>query len=126
MLCLIAKHLLSDSYGLFDRFLEIGVFLLIAYEVGVGIVRHRRTTKRKNELDRKVATLSRFMGEGQKIQREVPQQYDPVPIEEWTNAVNTWSRDTHGFLEKCSPRAAASFVLIAETGVLANPLIVHT
>jgi hypothetical protein len=45
----IAKHFLSNEYGLFDGLLELGVFGLIAYEVIVGLVpRQNRREKRLN------------------------------------------------------------------------------
>jgi hypothetical protein len=82
MLVLIAKHLLADSYGPWDRLLEIGVFLFIAYEVIAGTVRHRRTTRRQRELKQIVTSLSQFMNTGRKLQST-----DVVPWNGLKNAV---------------------------------------
>jgi hypothetical protein len=74
MLGPIAKHLLSDLYGPLDRLLEIGVFLLIAYEVIVDVRRHYKETKRRKELDRIVTSLSKLMDKGQSLQESTPIQ----------------------------------------------------
>ena len=87
MLYLIAKHLLSDSYGPLDRLLELGVFLFIAYEVIVGIVRHRRATRRQKELKQIVTSLSQFMDDGLGLQRSVPDT-----AKEESGVLNLWMR----------------------------------
>jgi hypothetical protein len=119
MLCLIAKYLLSDSYGPLDRFLEIGVFLLIAYEVIVGIVRHRGTTKRQRELGRIVASLSKLMDKGQALQGSVPDpsRADWPILESWIKSVDAWSGEMNAFLflGARSARASASFTLILDS-----------
>ena len=129
---LILKHLLSNEYGPFDRFVELGVFALIAYEVVVGIVRHRKTAKRQKELDEIVKTLSEFMKRGQQLERTIPEPgHDRMinalspTIAGWTNAVKAWSKETGEFLERHSPKAAAAFMLISGIGIFANPQIVY-
>ena len=47
MLTVITRHLLSNEYGPFDRFVELGVLIFVAYEVIVGVIRHCRAAKRK-------------------------------------------------------------------------------
>ena len=89
MLVLIAKHLLADSYGPWDRLLEIGVFLFIAYEVIAGTVRHRRTTRRQGELKQIVTSLSQFMNTGRKLQRSVPDT-----AKEESGVLQSWMMNT--------------------------------
>src|SRR6266480_2824921 len=88
---MIIKHLLSNEYGPWDRVVEFGVFALILYEVIVGIVRHRRKTKRQKHLAGIVAELARFMDNGQQLQRQVPTYFAssrPQESYQWIIAVN--------------------------------------
>jgi hypothetical protein len=114
MLYLIAKHLLSDSYGPWDRVLELGVFLFIAYEVIVNIVRHRRETHRKKKLKQIVTSLSRFMDEGRGLQGSVP---DPAEeelevLQSWMLDTGAWGNKVSEFLAVHSQHASAAFLLV--------------
>ncbi len=119
MFCLVARHLLFDSYGPLDRLLEIGVFVLIAYEVTVGILTRRKEHKRRLFLAGILADLSNFMEKGQKVQQAIPRPIsDPTTdatwknITDWMDSVRTWNEETSTFLVHHSPRAYAAFSLV--------------
>jgi hypothetical protein len=114
MLYLIAKHLLSDSYGLWDRFLELGVFLFIAYEVIVNIVRHRREKRRQKELKQIVVSLSQFMDEGVGLQRSVPDtaKEEVGVLQSWMTNTKAWGDKVSECLATHSLRASAAFLLV--------------
>jgi hypothetical protein len=117
MVCLIVKHLFFNSYGPFDRGLEIGVFLLIAYEVYDTHRARREKRKRQAHLNEMFAALSGFMGKGQQLQQSVPHpQVDAKRIPSWEASVRAWSAETTAFLDCHSPRASASFSLIVQAG----------
>ena len=117
MLVLIAKHLLADSYGPWDRLLEIGVFLFIAYEVIVGTVRHRRTTRRQGKLKQIVTSLSQLMNTGRKLQRSVPDtaKEESGVLSLWMTNTNTWGDKVNEFLAACSPQASEGFLLVHDS-----------
>jgi hypothetical protein len=113
MLGAIAKHFLSSEYGPWDRLIELGVFVLIAYEVIVGIVRHRKEKKRQARLAAISSKLCALMDEGQKIREAaVPQWHEQT---EWMNAMRDWSERTSGYLSALSPSAAAAFGLVVDS-----------
>ena len=117
MLYLIAKHLLSDSYGPWDRLLELGVFLFIAYEVIVGIVRHRRATRRQKELKQIVTSLSQFMDDGLGLQRSVPDtaKEESGVLLSWMMNTNVWGDKASDFLAAHSRQASAAFLLVHDS-----------
>ena len=129
--------MISDGARPIDWLVVIVDFLVlvaILWFEGIGEWRHHKERKRRSNVERIVATLCGFMDKGQKIQREVPQpkpSLHPTYIEvtgeikEWENTVGIWNGEVHEFLQKCSARAAASFVLIAGTNQPANPQIVY-
>ena len=112
----IAK-IMSGEYGPFDRIVELGVFTLIAYEVGVGVVRHRWALKRQRELENITKILSDFMFKGQTLQQTVPDSAKAAwpAHEEWMVAVADWSVNTVQFLSARSQRASASFLLVVSS-----------
>jgi hypothetical protein len=109
----ILHHLLSNEYSAFDRFVELGVFLLILIE---GIISLRNYWSKK----RRVKMLESMIGTGQEIQRSVPEPdhngnyKDYEPVRDWTARAEGWIKETRASLEKTSSRAAASFVLIID------------
>jgi hypothetical protein len=108
---------LSGEYGLFDRIVELGVLGLIAYEVAVGVVRHRRAVKRQKELGSIVRSLTDFMFKGQTLQQGVP---DPTLAQwqaqdSWVREVADWVVDTSQFLSDRSQQAASSFLLVLDS-----------
>jgi hypothetical protein len=112
----IVKHLLSNEYGPFDRLLELGVFALIAYEVIVGIRRHRKESKRKSQIAGITATLCEFMEEGRAIREAVPPG-GPDAAGKWLDEVGAWSEKVRAFLAGRSAVAAATFLLITSQPV---------
>ena len=59
MLTVICRHLMSSEYGPFDRFVELGVLLLIAYEVFVPMIqRGRQRRKYEGEMQSMIDCLS--------------------------------------------------------------------
>jgi hypothetical protein len=111
MLCLIAKHLMSDSYGPLDRFLEIGVFLLIAYEVYRGVSKSRKSRKRKDEIKSRVATMFVQLVFGQELQRLVPPATaTELVVNDWVESVKKWMAETQDILRSYTAQAAAAFL----------------
>jgi len=117
MIAIIANHLFADSYGVWDRLLEIGVFSLIAYEVWVGFYRHRKETRRQNKLNKILASLGQFMDTGQDLQKSVsdPRYTEFGVLNLWMMSVNAWSLKANEFLSSHSPRAAAAFLLVRDS-----------
>lgn len=117
MLTLIAKHLLSDSYGPWDRGLELGVFLLIAWEVIVNIVRHRGATGRQREVATILTSLCQFMDEGLGLQRSVPDtaKEEWGVLETWMKNTNAWGGKASKFLAAHSRQASAAFLLVHDS-----------
>ena len=110
----ISRYLMSGEYGPFDRVVELGVLGLIAYEVAVGVVRHRKAVKRQGTLDKITQILSDFMFKGQALQQSVPdpQQTTWETQEPWMKEVTKWIVDTSQFLQARSTRAGAAFLLV--------------
>ena|SRR5437868_1250173 len=96
----------------------------------------------KLKVQRCVADLGEFMDKGQKLMSTVPRPVSGgagpssrstsnLPsysgnVSAWRTAVEEWITETNHFLTSKSPRAAAAFMLISVTGVVANPQIVYT
>ena len=112
----IIKHWITGDYGPLDRLVELGVFLLIAYEVGL-TVRHQWQNRKRAKI---VAVLSDFMFEGQTIARAVPNpdlpknKYDYSTISEWIKSVQVWRTDVAQSLSAYSSRVASAFLLITD------------
>jgi hypothetical protein len=125
MLTVITRHLLSNEYGPFDRFVELGVLIFVAYEVIVGVIRHCRAAKRQRHLDAIIKTLSKLMSEGQELQGVTPnaQLLDYAnkeaeirqQIEVWKKAISVWREKTVKLLASHSSRAVSAFVLIVDS-----------
>ena len=113
MLGVIVKHLLSHEYGPLDRFLELSVLILIAYEVVMG-VRHRHQIKRRNTI---VNRLFAFMEKGQQLQAAIPNPAVlPDAVGSWLEQVEIWKSQTKAFLAPLSPKAASAFMLVINAG----------
>jgi len=116
MLRPIVERFLSGSYGPLDRLLEIGVFVLIAYEVVVGICKRYKERKRRSYLDKMLAALSGFMKKGQQVRQSIPRPLSSQAdeIQSWMASARVWSTETTEFLDHHSPRASVAFSLIVE------------
>jgi hypothetical protein len=110
--------LLSNEYGPFDRLVELGVFLLILYEVGVNVRNHRRDKKRKALLDARVAELKEFAEKGKVISQSVPTPFttnrDFVTVD-WILQVNKWNDEVLTHLAKYSHSASIFFPVISNS-----------
>ena len=115
----IAKHLFSDSYGAFDRFLEIGVFLLIAYEVGVGIWRGYREHQRTVTIEERVAKLRFALAQGQKILSQSPRGAQ-TNVDLWAKEAAEWIGATCALLVSYSPQAETAFAQEVDAGQILN------
>jgi hypothetical protein len=85
--------------------IELLVLLLIAYEVVVGVWSKVRTSRR-------VATIFRYMAQGQNLQANAPPAGTTdisIPTA-WVESVKEWIQQTHNALTQYSPQAAASFI----------------
>jgi hypothetical protein len=97
--------------------IETAVLLLILYEVVVGIVRHRRATRREKELKQIVTSLSRFMDEGLGLQRNVPDtaKEETKVLQSWMTSTKAWGDKTNEFLAARSQQASAAFLLVHDS-----------
>ena len=84
---------------------ELLVLLLIAYEVGSSIWFKWKTQGR-------LAATFEWMSKGQMLQQNAPPagSSDEADSTAWVAAVQQWMEQTHHFLAKYSPQAAASFI----------------
>jgi hypothetical protein len=114
----ILKHLLLGEYGLFDRFLEIGVFLLIAYEVVHGIVSRRKARKREAEVKKRSDQVFLLMGKGLELMASAPSRWtvehdlnkSRVEHLKWCESVKTWALETGKELKEFSALATGLFL----------------
>lgn len=103
----LLKHLLSNEYGPFDRFLEIGVFLLILYEiVSPHALIHRAARKRK--LHKIETILRRFISDGETMRVKASDWRQPTYDHNLTQAAESWSIDVEKYLSR-SEKALAEF-----------------
>jgi hypothetical protein len=124
VMCNTITHIMFDEHiRPFDWWMlgiEAAVLILIAYEVGVNVVRHHRAIKRQQELDGRVNRIMGFVSSGQALEHTVPPDGMPplgsagVAIQtaaaEWKSDVQSWIMDAHKFVGSCSPRASAKFL----------------
>ena len=110
MLCVIARHLLSNEYGPFDRFVELGVFLFVGYEVVMGISHRHQATIRGKRIAERVAAMRDLMSKGQDLLLCSPPSGDPR-VAEWAQAVSNWNEETRLLLKSYSAHAETAFLL---------------
>jgi len=112
-------HLFSKEYGPFDRLLEIGVFLLILYEVVSSIRLRRSDQSRRTLLGQRAMEISRLTTKGLRLKAEVPDpaqhQQDYRPVLAWEDAVRSWAQETNSFLARHSASASAIFLTIMDS-----------
>jgi hypothetical protein len=114
MLCAILRHLLSHEYSPFDRFIELGVFVLIAYEVWV-------TFSHRQKIKSRLGAMLVLMQKGEVVEAAVPRagNLDVSAISTWNESVNAWVTETSNFLTRHSPTALAIFTHhVGATGML--------
>lgn len=107
MFGVLLKHLFSNEYGPFDRVLEIGVFLLILYEIVSPHTLIRRAIRRKR-LRKVESSLRGSMTDGEAIRNRVPAwngSYDA----EWIKSADSWSAEVERYLVANSEKATAEF-----------------
>jgi hypothetical protein len=110
MLPSVAKYLMSGEYGPFDRFVELGVFLLVGYEVVMGMRHHRKARSRERCVTQRVAALREAWSKGQELLLSVPGSGAPR-VAEWATAVSEWNEETRVLLKSYSAHAEAAFML---------------
>lgn len=107
MLCLIVKHwLLPDSYGPFDRGVEILVLAAITFEIARSLWRGRKKKRR-------LAALYMLIAKGKKIQADAPgyANSNKNSIAAWRKIYAAWVAETNAFLLKSFwPHASALFM----------------
>src|SRR5437879_989714 len=106
MLCAIARHLLSNEYGPFDRLVELGVFLFVGYEVVIEIWHRRKARIRAKYIAMRVAEMREAISKGQRLQLSTPKSGDPHVVE-WAQAVTNWGEETRVLLKSFSAHAEA-------------------
>ena len=96
MFCLVMKHLWSNEYGAFDRFLEIIVVVLIAIE---GIVPLINWWRRK----RKSRRLFELVLRADDLHHSVPKVEQSQSVkEQWVRTASQWTQDTTKCLQAYS------------------------
>lgn len=107
----IIQRLMYTEYGPLDRLLEFLVFAAIMYEILEATLRRRKVRARQLQ-------IRGFLSRGQGLQAAVPGWTAPEErAPSWLVAFKGWDRETHEFLDRHSPEAAASFVHEASSGV---------
>lgn len=109
MLCIIVRHLLSNEYGPFDRFVELGVFLFVGYEVVIGIWHRHQGKKRSKLIAQRVAAMRDAMSKGQNLVLCVPTSGEPT-VSDWAQAVSNWTEETRLLLKSYSAHAETNFL----------------
>jgi hypothetical protein len=110
MLCTIARHLMSNEYGPFDRLVELGVFLFVGYEVVMGIWYRRKAKIRGGLVAQRVAAMRDAMSRGQELQLCTPASGNPN-VDEWAQAVSNWGEETRVLLKSFSAHAETAFLM---------------
>jgi hypothetical protein len=104
----ILHHLFSNEYGPLDRFLEIGVFFLILYEIVSPHTLIRRAIRRKR-IRRIQANLRVLFTAGETIRQKVP-NWLASPEPEWMEAAQKWIVEAETYLgNQPSDRALIEF-----------------
>ena len=119
MLGIIVKHLLSREYGPIDRLVELGVFVLIAYEVIINAIRHRREFKHKKRIRVIVKEISKLIDEGRDLQAVVPYALctslageSGQDLNQWVTSITAWRRKVEVYFESRSQNALHVFSII--------------
>lgn len=119
---LLLKHLLSNEYGPFDRFLEIGIFLFFAFEIGHGFYTRKKAKERAARIAARADQVFACKIEGQKLWTVPSRQYGDnhnkmfANIKAWESSVQQWITDTNLVLERFSSLASATFLDDAADG----------
>jgi len=108
---------MSNEYGPFDRFVELGVFLFVGYEVVIGILHRHKAAVRGKLVAKRIAEMRDLMSQGQDLQQSIPRLMDPQ--------VDAWKQRTREWTEKCS-LLLKSYSSHAQTAFLRHPPISPT
>lgn len=103
----IIKHLLSNEYGPFDRLLEIGVFLLILYEIISPYTLIRRRIRRKR-LCKIEGDLRGFITDGEAIRINASDWRQKTYDHRLKESAEEWTARVEDYLGQ-SKRALAEF-----------------
>jgi hypothetical protein len=100
---------------------EVLVLALIAYEVIVGVRRHRRKRERKQRIGHITAGLSVFMEQGKALQGGVPchELARELEADLWMVEADKWATEAGEFLAAHSSTASVAFRLTPGTGTMA-------
>ncbi|MGD0732968.1 MAG: hypothetical protein ABR956_17015 [Terracidiphilus sp.] len=94
--------------------IEVGVLLLVAYEVGVTIIHQIVEYKRRKRLRQIEADLRRLIAAGEAIQKQVPPHYVSRNDLAWGDSVRNWIATVDADLaRKSSAKAVAEFSSLA-------------
>lgn len=92
----IIRHFSSNEFGPFDRFVELGVFLVVGYEVIATFLNSRSEKRRKKEVTERSETIRKFISRGHGLghdahafveQRNLPWFLTP---EQWIEQFDDW------------------------------------
>jgi hypothetical protein len=113
ILCDTIRHMLEGTrpIDLWMLAIELLVLLLIAYEVGIGVVRSREDKKRAGLVCVRSEKIREIITRGQELQREAPRSGTaPMEAATWIDAEREWHKGTKALLESYSPQAAVALM----------------
>lgn len=119
MIGILLKQLFSGEYGPFDRFLEIGVLLLILYEVLTGIRARWGESGQRKSRRQFVAELSICLDAGAALQQQVPNPYIPSEYNgkllPWIKKIDEWVDQVNSILKNRTSAASTAFIIVANS-----------
>jgi hypothetical protein len=89
--------------------IELLVLVLIAWEVGVGILERCEAKKRRKIVEQRRNEMRDAMVEGQRLLQTVPKLMEPIA--KWASDVDAWERETQELLRSYSAQAETAFLI---------------
>ena len=105
----IRRMMIEESIRPFDWWMlaiEVGVLLLVAYEVGTTVTHQIKEAKRRKTLHEIEAELRRLIVSGEAIKKAIPEY---IPDLDWPNSVHKWVEDVEAYLTPLSSKALSEF-----------------
>lgn len=87
--------------------IEVGVLLLVAYEVGVTIIHQIKEAKRRKVLRKIEAEVRKLVAAGEELKKSIP--YDNAHGVEWPETVDGWVENVEAYLTPLSSKALSEF-----------------
>lgn len=89
--------------------IEVGVLLLVAYEVGVTIFNQAQAAKRRKTLRAIETEVSNLVASGESLKKFVPEYNAHAHDLQWPKSVDNWVENAEAYLTPLSSKALSEF-----------------